>query len=451
MKHSKSWQYIPTKYADLSKSDLEATMVDLNNQANAIQANANDAGRSLSEFESNEISDIYANFQDAERELESHQSQGRQSAPGDIAKNRPGSTAKPPALYDRKDKTMKGLFGSAALDAHGWDSGESFLQCIAQGTYHQNLRNASMTEGTGADGGFIVPDFLVANLMDGSLENEIIRPRAKVFPMQSNAMGIAGIDTQDHTSTIGGLTGTWMAEAAEATPQKAIFRRINLIANKLAIFTSASNELVEDGLSFEQQLLSAMSNAITFDMDWAFINGNGAAQPLGILNASSKITVAKESGQAADTVVFENIVKMWSRLHPGLVNDAVWICNSTLIPQLFSMTFPGTGTTAPAFMPAGTGLANAPVATLMGRPIIFTEKCPTLGDEGDLILVALSQYAVGLRREASLQRSIHEGWLTDESDWRLIIRVTGTPLWSDAVTPRVGSTLSWCVTLAERA
>ncbi len=70
-----------------------------------------------------------------------------------------------------------------------------------------------------------------------------------------------------------------------------------------------------DVLSFDQQLSAAMMNAITFDLDWAFINGTGAGMPQGILNAGSKITVAKESGQVADTIVFENIVNMWSRLH----------------------------------------------------------------------------------------------------------------------------------------
>lgn len=57
-----------------------------------------------------------------------------------------------------------------------------------------------------------------------------------------------------------------------------------------------------------------------------------------------------------------------------------------------------------------------------------------------------------MRAEATLQRSIHESWLTDQVDYRLIIRATGMGLWSKAVTLRHGaSTVSWAVTLDERA
>jgi len=443
MKHSKPFD-------DTKESD-DQILLDIYSKAEAIQNQADAEGRDLTDNETNQIIDIEAEFQAAKAELDNtYQGAGRKSLPSPIGQG-PGRNINHPVMRNPKDKSWKGLFGNAARDDRGWKSNEQFLQTIAHNQSHSNLRNASMTEGTGADGGFIVPDQLVTDLMDGSLESEIIRPRAKVYPMQSNIMGIAGVNTQDHTSTIGGLTGTWMGEGESATPQKAVFRKAILKANKLAIFTTASNELVEDGLSFEQQLSDAMRNAISLDLDYAFINGNGAGLPQGILNADSKITVAKESGQTADTIVFENIVNMWSRLHPGLVNDAIWIANSNVIPQLFQMSFEGSSSSVPAFMPAGSGISGAPTNTLMGRPIVFTEKCPTLGDQGDIILVAPSQYAIGLRREASLQRSIHEGWLTDETDWRLIIRVTGMPLWSDVVTPRTGSTLSWCVTLADRA
>jgi HK97 family phage major capsid protein len=49
---------------------------------------------------------------------------------------------------------------------------------------------------------------------------------------------------------------------------------------------------------------------IAFRLDDAIINGTGAGQPLGVINAASTVTVSKESGQAADTVVFENCLKI---------------------------------------------------------------------------------------------------------------------------------------------
>jgi hypothetical protein len=62
-----------------------------------------------------------------------------------------------------------------------------------------------------------------------------------------------------------------------------------------------------------------------------------------------------------------------------------------------------------------------------------------------------SQYIVGLRREVSLEKSVHVGWQTDQSGYRSILRVDGMPRWTKVFTPVAGDTLSWCVTLATRS
>jgi len=333
----------------------------------------------------------------------------------------------------------------------GFQSSNEFLQCVGNHQFHPHLIAASQVEGTGADGGFIVPQRLATDLFDGALESEIIRPRARVFPMDSNALNIAGIDNLDHSSSIGNLQGRWMGEKESATIQTSKFREITLRAHKLGLFTNSSSELAEDGLNFESQLTQAMTAALSFDLDDALINGDGVAKPLGILNAASTIEIAKEAGQSADTIVYSNIVKMWSRLHPGLSSNSIWIISPTVLPQLFSLSFEGTSTSVPAYLPASAGIGQSPTPTLMGRPVLMSEKAATLGDRGDIILANLSQYAVGLRRDLTIQSSIHSGFQDDSIDWRLIARVDGRPLWDRPITPRNGDSLSWCVTLAERA
>ena len=79
--------------------------------------------------------------------------------------------------------------------------------------------------------------------------------------------------------------------------------------------TNATDELLEDSPISLQPLLTTMfSEAIAFQKDDDFINGTGAGMALGVLNAPGTISQAKETGQAADSIVTENIVKMWSRL-----------------------------------------------------------------------------------------------------------------------------------------
>jgi HK97 family phage major capsid protein len=87
---------------------------------------------------------------------------------------------------------------------------------------------------------------------------------------------------------------------------------------------------------------------------------------------------------------------------------------------------------------------------MLTRPVIFTEKLPALGKKGDIVLCDFSQYAIGIRREVLLDKSIHVGWATDSTGYRAIMRVDGAGTWSAPIQPKDGDTLSWCVTLAAR-
>jgi HK97 family phage major capsid protein len=93
------------------------------------------------------------------------------------------------------------------------------------------------------------------------------------------------------------------------------------------------------------------------------------------------------------------------------------------------------------------GLTTTPPATLLGRPIYFTEKCKALGTAGDIILADLSYYLIGDRQKLTMATSQHVRFTTDETAWRFVERVDGQP-WVDAkFQPANGSTLSPFVTL----
>jgi HK97 family phage major capsid protein len=168
--------------------------------------------------------------------------------------------------------------------------------------------------------------------------------------------------------------------------------------------------------------------------------------------------VAKESGQDADTIVANNIINMWSRMYAPCRRNAVWLINQDIEPQLFKMSFNILNASGaivggvPVYLPAN-GLSGSPYATLMGRPVIPTQACETVGDKGDIILVDLTQYmtlykAGGIKTDVSM----HLWFDYDVAAFRFIFRVTGQPWWAAAISPRDGSnSLSWAVTLDERA
>jgi HK97 family phage major capsid protein len=216
----------------------------------------------------------------------------------------------------------------------------------------------------------------------------------------------------------------------------------------LACYTAASNELVADGIDFDRQIQTALIKTIGWYLDYAFLQGTGAGQPLGVLNDPALVTVTKESGQRAASLVFENVTKMYARLAPQCMGNAVWIASQTTVPQLLTMSL-AVGTGGAPIQPAV--LQTGGKFSLLGKEVLFTEKVPSLGTLGDLMLVDLSQYTIGLRREVTLDKSIHVGWSTDQSSYRAIVRADGQGTWDKAITPKAGDTLSWCVALQTRS
>ena len=310
----------------------------------------------------------------------------------------------------------------------------------------------AMGEGSSVDGGFLVPEEFRAELLALALEQAVVRSRARVIPMGSNIVKIPAIrDTSHATSVFGGVQASWLAEAADTSTQRQpAFSQVQLIAKKLTGYTVASNELLTDSpISLEAIINELFPQAIAYFEDDAFFNGTGAGQPLGILNADALIAVNKETGQAATTLVYENIVKMYARLLPQSMARAVGVANPDVLPQLMVMQLAvGTGGSA-MFAQNATG---APPMTLMGRPVLFSEKCQTLGTAGDLYLADFGYYLIGDRQSLSMDVSPHVRFNTDEMAWRFVQRVDGRPWVMSALTPRNGSnTLSPFVDLATRS
>jgi len=74
---------------------------------------------------------------------------------------------------------------TVSLSNNGFYSMDEFLRTLHSGRADNRLINASMVEGIPEFGGYSVPEEYGAFLMDKSLENEIIRPRATVWAMEA--------------------------------------------------------------------------------------------------------------------------------------------------------------------------------------------------------------------------------------------------------------------------
>lgn len=321
---------------------------------------------------------------------------------------------------------------------------------------HEEYRAASgLSEAVPADGGFLVQKDFVAELLKRTYETGAILSRVRRNPVGPNANGIK-VNAIDETSRadgsrLGGVRGYWTNEAATMTASKPKFRQIDMSLEKVTALLYATDELLDDGVALSALVSQALPEELTFKVEDAIINGDGAGKPLGILNAGCLATQAKETGQAAATVVFENISNMWSRGFSRNRLNMVWLMNQEIEPQLDLLTIPGGTAAVPAYMPPG-GISQAPYGTLKGRPVIPVEYTAALGTVGDLILADLGEYLLIDKGGVAAAQSIHVRFLFEETTFRWSYRVNGQPIWNSALTPFKGSsTLSPFVALATRA
>lgn len=319
---------------------------------------------------------------------------------------------------------------------------------MAQSTYGN--------ESVGEQGGILVPPDFRTELMVKITGEDSLISRTDQMTSASNTFVYPSDETTPWSTN--GIQAYWESEGATKTATRPVFTPNSLRLNKIIVLVPVSDELLEDAPALDGYLRRKAPEKMDFKISHSIISGSGIGQPLGILNSAATITVAKETSQVADTLVGNNILKMWTRMFSGSRRNAIWLAHQDIEPQLYTMhqfvtNVAGTENVGgyPVFLPPG-GYSQSPYATLMGRPIIFTEACETLGDLGDIILADLSQYlsvrkALGLRTDTS----IHLYFDQDLTAYRFVMRLGGQPWWQAPIASRDGSnTRSPFVTLAAR-
>jgi len=353
---------------------------------------------------------------------------------------------------EKKEQEKRDSFASA---------GEFFQAVMRAGTPggpvdpRLSTRAASgLSESIPSDGGFLVESQMANEILKNVWTSGEILPRVSKVTLSGNKTGMKfnGLDETSRVdgSRAGGIKAYWKGEAAEKTASKPKFRQIELSLNKLIGLCYATDELLDDANALAQTITEGFNAEFQFKLVDAIINGTGAGQPLGIMNSGCMVSVSKEAGQDADTIVFENINKMWSRLMASSRPNSVWCINQDCEPQLHTMSVAvGTGG-VPVYMPAG-GASASPYSTLFGRPVIPIEQCQTVGTTGDIILGDFSKYKMIDKGGMQSDVSIHVRFIYDESVFRFVYRTDGQPILASAITPYKGTnTLSHFVKLNSR-
>lgn len=304
-----------------------------------------------------------------------------------------------------------------------------------------------------SDGGYLIQKDFSTALLGRMNSIGDIKSRVNVVPIGANSDGLDAVAVNETSratgSRWGGVQVYWGAEADAATAKKPAFRKMQLELKDLIGLAYATNRLLRDASALQSIFMQAFSEEMNFMIEDSLINGSGAGMPLGILNCPAVVSVSKETGQGAATIVYENLVKMRARLWGRSRANAVWLINQDAEPQL-DLLYQATGTGG---VPANfiTTDANG-VTRIKGHPVVACEYAATLGTVGDIILADMSQVLAIEKDQMQADSSIHVRFTTNENTFRFIYRYDAQPTWNSALTPFKGSnTQSPFITLATRS
>jgi HK97 family phage major capsid protein len=315
-----------------------------------------------------------------------------------------------------------------------------------------------MNESVGADGGVFVQKDFASEIVENGYQEAPFASQVRRLPLSTSANGIK-IPYVDESSRVdgsrqGGVQMYWEGEADDITASKPKFGLMELNTKKIVGAAYLTEEIIADAAFLGAWVSQAFSNELAFKLDDAFINGNGAGKPLGILQNGALVTVAKESSQSAAGIVAQNITKMFSRLLKRNRGSSIWLYNQSCEAELMSLPLTIGSNSYPVLIMGGvTGTIREEVATdrILGRPAYASEHCAAMGTVGDIIFTDPKSYIAVDKGGPKQAVSVHVRFLQDEQVLKFTYRVDGQPARRTALTPYKGaSTLSSTVVVATR-
>ena len=151
-----------------------------------------------------------------------------------------------------------------------------------------------LIEGTDASGGYLVPEEYDHRLIDVLHEENVLRPLATTITTSG-----------EHKINITATkpAAAWIDEGAALTFGDATFAQMILDAHKLHVAVKVSEELLyDDAFNLEHYLITEFGKALGDKEEEAFLLGDGAHKPTGLLAAASALET-EEAKIKADELI----------------------------------------------------------------------------------------------------------------------------------------------------
>ena len=197
-------------------------------------------------------------------------------------------------LSSRPEKPMTDKPGRASDEYR-----DNFWHMVRNRTPHYTVFN-SLHVGIDSEGGYLVPDEYERTLVQALQEENKLRSLCKVIHTSYGDRKIPLV--------AGHGTASWIDEEGVIPETDSSFGQISLGAHKVGAIIKVSEELLRDSVfDVEGYIATEFANLVGDAEEAAFINGDGAGKPFGLLHdtngAAAGVTSASATAFTADELI----------------------------------------------------------------------------------------------------------------------------------------------------
>lgn len=249
------------------------------------------------------------------------------------------------------------------------------------------IRNA-LQVGVDTEGGYLCPDTFEHQLITGLTESNVVRSLAHIISTSSGQHKIPVVSTRG--------TASWVEEEGPIPEDDDVFGQQYIGAHKVATLIKVSEELLNDSaFDLEAYFVKEFARRIGNKEESAFMSGDGAGKPTGILNdAQVGVTAASATAITAD-----ELIDLYYSLPAPYRATAVWVMNDATMRYIRKLK---DSTGQYLWQKA---LHEGEHHTLLGRPIYHSPYAPEVEAGAKPILFGdLSYYWIGDRKGITFRR-----------------------------------------------
>jgi HK97 family phage major capsid protein len=309
----------------------------------------------------------------------------------------------------RSGKTAEELAG---LEAKG--KAAEFIKAVYRKDGNALSAMKAMNEGTGADGGFVVPQEWAAEVFRVVEDFGLVAKLATKFPMSGSTLNVPRLSAS--------VSVYWPGEGVVGTSAQPTLEQVQLEAKTLVGLTPMSNELLADAnVSIINLLTTLFAEAIAGEIDNQGLAGSGS--PFTGVLTDAGVTVYQPATSSTFTLAANPLFAraLISKIKPWALQGAVFVMHRSVWALYQSSQDSNNGFILSTFNPVLTGNTQANgtqgyplgvAGTLWGYPVLLSDKMPSttaistkfviFGNLAHIFLGMRQDLAVAISQEATV-------------------------------------------------